>query len=174
MAGKRDKQDGATAAEAAVHATATPPYTVTDVHTDPQETDAGIPAPIAPPAAATVGAPPAQQPHNPAQWMHERLVHQIVEFEKSLGPDHEVGGRFVEGPGSEPLHLGNIASWGPDMILFTGQFTDGRRWELLQHYSQVSMLLVAVPKMADEPRRIGFELMKNYRDQPHVWGDPIS
>jgi hypothetical protein len=174
VAGKRDKQDGATVAEAAVHATATPPYTVTDIQIDSADAEAEVPAPVTPPATSGVGAPPAQQPHNPAQWMHERLVHQIIEFEKSLGPDHEVGGRFVEGPGAEPLHLANIASWGPDMILFIGQFPDGRRWELLQHYSQVSMLLIAVPKMTDEPRRIGFELMKNYRDQPHVWGDPIS
>lgn len=161
-------------AEVGVHATATPPYTVTDVQIDSQAEDADAPAPTAPPAAAAVGGPPAQQPHNPAQWMHERLVHQIMEFEKNLGADHEVGGRFVEGPGSEPLHLSNVASWGPDMILFIGEFPDGRRWELLQHYSQVSLLLVAVPKMTDEPRRIGFELMKNFREQPHTWGDPIS
>lgn len=97
-----------------------------------------------------------------------------MEFEKNLGADHEVGGRFIEGPGSEPLHLSNVASWGPDMILFMGQFGDGRKWELIQHYSQVSLLLIAVPKMTKEPRRIGFELMKNFREQPHSWGDPIS
>jgi Family of unknown function (DUF6173) len=165
---------GATVTEAAVHATATPPYTVAEVHMELQDANAEVPAPIRPPATSAIGAPPAQQPHNPAQWMHERLVHQIIEFEKRIGPDHEVGGRFVEGPGSEPLHLANIASWGPDMILFMGQFPDGRKWELLQHYSQVSLLLIAVPKMTDEPRRIGFELMKNYRDQPHTWGDPES
>ena len=172
----RDKRSGSDvdAAEATVHATATPPYTIADVHVEPQDEAAEVPAPKPPVAAAAVGAPPAQQPHNPAQWMHERLVHQIIEFEKRLGPDHEVGGRFVEGPGSEPLHLANIASWGPDMILFMGQFPDGRKWELLQHYSQVSLLLIAVPKLTDEPRRIGFELMKSYQDQPHAWGDPIS
>ena len=175
MAENKDTKHGAAAEEAVVHATATPPYNVTDVHIDPQDEAAEVPAPVAPPAASVVGAPPAQQPHNPAQWMHERLVHQIIEFEKTIGPDHEVGGRFVEGPGSEPLHIANIASWGPDMILFVGQFPDGRKFELLQHYSQVSVLLVAVPKAADEePRRIGFELLKNYKDQPHAWGDPIS
>ena len=55
-----------------------------------------------------------------------------------------------------------------------GQFGDGRKFELIQHYSQVSVLLVAVPKMKDEPRRIGFELLKNVRDLPLPWGDPIS
>jgi hypothetical protein len=115
-----------------------------------------------------------QKPYDPAAWMHQRLVHQVMEFEKNLGPEHEVGGRFVEGPSGEPLHLSNIASWGPDMILFMGEFPDGRKWELVQHYSQVSMLLVAVLKINDEPRRIGFELLKNVKEQDTPWEDPIS
>jgi hypothetical protein len=106
--------------------------------------------------------------------MHQRLVHQILEFERHLGPDHEVGGRFVEGPNAEPLHISNLASWGPDMIMFMGEYADGRRFELIQHYSQVSVLLVAVPTAKDEPRRIGFELLKNVKELPHPWGDPVS
>lgn len=175
MADNKDTKRGPAAEEAVVHATATPPYNVTDVHIDPQDDEATPPSPVTPPGTSVVGAPPAQQPHNPAQWMHERLVHQIIEFEKGLGEGQEVGGRFVEGPGSEPLHITNLASWGPDMILFIGQFPDGRKFELIQHYSQVSVLLVAVPKATnEEPRRIGFELLKNFKDQPHPWGDPIS
>ena len=142
-----------------VHASASPPYHVKGEVVD----GAGVPA-----------ATQEQKPYDPAAWMHQRLVHQVMEFEKNLGPDHEVGGRFVEGPGSEPLHLSNVASWGPDMILFMGEFPDGRKWELIQHYSQVSMLLVAVRKISDEPRRIGFELLKNVKEQVTPWEDPIS
>jgi Family of unknown function (DUF6173) len=144
----------------AVHASASPPYHVKDGVVE----TAGVPAKA------------AEKPYDPAAWMHQRLVHQVMEFEKNLGPDHEVGGRFVEGPGSEPLHLSNVASWGPDMILFMGEFSDGRKWELIQHYSQVSMLLVAVRKInaGEEPRRIGFELLKNVREQDTPWEDPIS
>ncbi len=148
-------------APVAVHATAAPPYTVKDgvveVEDDNDEDGAVDPRSM-----------------SPATWMHQRLVHQILEFEKNLGPDHEIGGRFVPGPNSEPLHISNVASWAPDMILFVGQYPDGRRFELIQHYSQVSVLLVALPKMTEEPRRIGFELMKNFRDMPVTsWGDPI-
>ena len=147
VADSKKSGDGAAAEPAVVHATATPPYTVSDVHIDPQDQDdAVVPAPMAPPGASVVGARPAQQPHNPAQWMHERLVHQIIEFEKGLGDGQEIGGRFVQGPGSEPLHITNLASWGPDMILFMGEYPDGRK----------------------------FELLKNFKDQPHNWGDPIS
>ncbi len=106
--------------------------------------------------------------------MHERIVHQIIEFEKGLDPDHEIGGRFVAGPNSEALHIETVANWGPDMIVFLGQFPDGRKFELIQHYSQVSILLVAVPKMNEAPRRIGFELMKTVKKQAHPWADPIT
>jgi hypothetical protein len=159
--------DQAATPEVAVPASATPPYTVRahtgDVRDGVVET-------------ASVPAASEQKPYDPAAWMHQRLVHQIMDFEKNLGPEHEVGGRFVEGPGSEPLHLANVASWGPDMILFMGEFSDGRKWELIQHYSQVSLLLVAVRKIheGEEPRRIGFELLKSVREQNTPWEDPVS
>ncbi len=156
---KASEEDRGTATEeVAVHVSAAPPYTVKDGVVE----------------AAGTPATTEQKPYDPAAWMHQRLVHQIMEFEKNLGPEHEVGGRFVEGPSGEPLHLSNVASWGPDMILFIGEFPDGRKWELMQHYSQVSMLLVAVQKMQKEPRRIGFELMKTVKEQDVPWGDPIS
>jgi hypothetical protein len=114
------------------------------------------------------------KPFDPAAWMHQRIVHQIMEFEKNLGPDHEIGGRFVEGPNNESLHITNVASWGPDMILFMGEWSDGRKFELIQHYSQVSVLLTAVKKQSDEPRRIGFDMLKNVREQDVPWEDPIT
>jgi hypothetical protein len=156
-----EKDDNGTATEeVAVRASAAPPY-----HVKGEVVEAKTDAP------ATTEM---QKPYDPAAWMHQRLVRQIMEFEKNLGPEHEVGGRFVEGPSGEPLHLSNVASWGPDMVLFLGEFPDGRKWELIQHYSQVSLLLVAVRKMNDEPRRIGFELLKTVKEQDTPWEDPIS
>jgi hypothetical protein len=116
----------------------------------------------------------AEPPYNPAAWMHERIARQIVDFEKTLDPDQEIGGRFVEGPSNDSLHIENVANWGPDMIIFMGRFPDGRKFELIQHYSQVSLLLVAVRKLNKKPRRIGFELMKSVKEQSHPWGDPIA
>ena len=163
------KQGGGTAAEeVAVHVSATPPYTVKDGAV--AEVGAGD---VRTGVVETPGVP-SDRPFDPAAWMHQRLVHQIMEFEKNLGPDHEIGGRFVQGPNSDALHIENVASWGPDMIMFLGQFADGRKFELLQHYSQVSVLLVAVPKMTEEPRRIGFELIKSVKEQDHPWEDPVS
>jgi len=140
----------------------------------PSVVEEGEAAPADAAASVSEAPAPARMPPDPARWMHQRLVHQILEFERRLGPGHEVGGRFVEGPNAEPLHISNLASWGPDMIIFMGEYADGRRFELIQHYSQVSVLLVAVPTTKDEPRRIGFELLKHVKDLPHPWGDPVS
>lgn len=169
----RNEVEGAATEEVAVHASTAPPYTVKD-----GVVEAGVPAKagaseVKEGVVETPGVP-AEKPFDPAAWMHQRLVHQIMEFEKNLGPDHEIGGRFVQGPSVEALHIENVASWGPDMIMFLGQFADGRKFELLQHYSQVSVLLVAVPKMKEEPRRIGFELIKTVKEQDHPWEDPVS
>ncbi len=114
------------------------------------------------------------KPYDPAAWMHERIVRRIMEFEKDLGPDQEIGGRFVEGPNSETIHITNVASWGPDMIMFMGEHPDGRTFELIQHYSQVSVLMIAVKKISAEPRRIGFELIKTVKEQDLPWEDPVS
>ena len=121
-----------------------------------------------------VETPAKEPPYNPAAWMHERLARQILEFDKNLDPDHELGGRFVQGPSNDSLHIENVAHWGPDMIIFLGRFADGRKFELMQHYSQVSVLLTAVRKIHEKPRRIGFELMKNVKEQAHPWGDPVT
>ena len=111
---------------------------------------------------------------NPAAWMHERIVRQIVDFEKALNPDQEIGGRFVQGPNNESLHIENVANWGPDMIIFMGHYSDGRKFELIQHYTQINLFLVAVRKMNEEPRRIGFELLKTVKDLPQPWADPVT
>jgi hypothetical protein len=155
--GKAAQPEVAEAEETVIHATASPPYHVKGEVVDGEGPQV-----------------PERAPPDPATWMHQRLVHQIIEFEKHLGADLELGGRFVGGPANEPLHISNVASWGPDMIVFMGQYSDGRKFELLQHYSQVSVLLVAIPKLKDEPRRIGFELLKNVKELPHPWGDPVS
>jgi len=95
---------------------------------------------------------------NPAKWMYERLVMQIVEFEANLSPEEELGGRFVTAPRDGSIHIEDIGYHGPDMLIFYGTDKEGKSIQLLQHYSQLSVLLCAVPKAGEAPRRIGFEL----------------
>ena len=44
------------------------------------------------------------------------------------------------------------------MIVFYGKNDNGEPVQLIQHTSQLSVLLVAVRKQAERPRRIGFIL----------------
>lgn len=62
----------------------------------------------------------------PAKWMYERVARQIIEFEKKLSADQEIGGRFVSAPREGVFHIEDISYWGPDMLIFYGTDADGR------------------------------------------------
>ena len=98
---------------------------------------------------------------NPAEWMHERIVRSIDDFEKKLDQDHEIGARLVNFGSNTTFHIEDVGYWGPDIIIFYGKAQDGNSVELLQHISQLSVLLVALKKVHEEPRRIGFKLMES-------------
>jgi hypothetical protein len=98
---------------------------------------------------------------SPAQWMYLRLAQAIAAFEKDLDAEHEVGFRLVSFGGGEVLHVEDLGYWAPDLILFFGRNGAGGRLQLIQHVSQVSVLLVEAKKAQPEaaPNRIGFEIL---------------
>jgi hypothetical protein len=102
---------------------------------------------------------------NPAQWMYERLAKQMIDFEKELTLDEEIGGRLVAAPSDGAFHIEDLGFLGPDMIIFYGKNKHGRPVQLLQHYSQLSVLLTALPKESTPPRRIGFNLEQKLTDK---------
>ena len=96
-----------------------------------------------------------------AKWMHERIVKRIADFEESIPDNMQAGGRFVSSANGYTFTIDDIGYWNPDMIMFYGTGPDGAKVELLQHTSQLNLLLVAVPRTDDlsKPRRkIGFAL----------------
>lgn len=97
-----------------------------------------------------------------AEWMYERLCKQITKFESKLSENEEIGGRIVAAPGGDTFHIEDIGYWGPDLVIFYGNSRDGRPLELLQHVTQISVLLTALPKEQEAPRRIGFMLMQRF------------
>jgi hypothetical protein len=140
--------------------------------------------PLTPASAAPAVAPaqPAQPPapvpaagevagYDPARWMYERIVRSIDAFEQGLSPDEEVGARLVATPGEEVFHVEHVAYWSPDLIMFEGLSRAGRRVQLIQHFSQLNLLLTSLPKEkpSEPPRRIGFDLVRKYEEE---WGDP--
>lgn len=98
-------------------------------------------------------------PANGAEWMYERLIKTIKKFEANLTVDKQAGGRLVSFH-DNVFSIDNVSYWGPDMIIFYGTLKTGENVQLVQHISQVNLLLVAVPRKGDlsKPRRkIGFE-----------------
>ena len=95
---------------------------------------------------------------NPAKWMHGRIVQSIVDFEAALDETQEIGARLVNFGEREPIHITDVSYKGPHLVIFHGTNLDGRPVQLLQHVTQVSVLLVALPKEHGTPRRIGYDL----------------
>lgn len=102
---------------------------------------------------------------NHAQAFHDRLVHYIVEFEKGLKEDEEVGARLVSFGESLEIHIDNLGYWNPSLICFYGRDANGRELQLVQHVSQISLLFMKVPRTNTEPERIGFKLQQQRQQE---------
>ena len=109
------------------------------------------------PVPATLPRPP-EHADNPARWMFERLATYIKQFESTLDDEHEIGARLVSFGHNLTFHIEDMGYYGPDMIVFYGKNDNGEPVQLIQHTSQLSVLLVAVRKQSQQPRRIGFIL----------------
>lgn len=104
------------------------------------------------------------QPKNmsPAQWMYLRIGQAIVAFEKTLDAQHEVGFHLVSTSGGQTMHVLDVGFWAPDLVLFFGRSGDGSPIQLMQHVTQVNLMLVAAKKQTEDapPNRIGFDIMQ--------------
>ena len=118
------------------------------------------PAPAKTAAKKAKAAPknPAK-PKSPAEWAHDRLVLYIREFERQLDAEQEIAMGFASDE-SGVLRIEGLGYFEPDIITFYGRDDDGAKTQLIQHVTQLSVTLRAVPKQTQEepPRRIGFQL----------------
>lgn len=96
---------------------------------------------------------------SPAQWAYERLILYINNFEEQLDDEHEVAMGFTGGDAGV-LRIEGIGYFAPDIVTFYGRDEDEARTQLIQHVSQLNVMLRALPKApeVEEPRRIGFRL----------------
>lgn len=96
---------------------------------------------------------------SPAQWAYERLIVYIQKFEETLDKDQEVAMGFTGGDAGV-LKIEGMGYFDPDIVTFYGSDTGGGRNQLVQHVSQLSVMLRALPKEVDQadPNRIGFRL----------------
>ena len=115
-----------------------------------------------PATQARSGTPAAK---SPAEWTYERLVAYIRNFEAQLDASHEIAMGFAGGEAGV-LRIEGIGFSAPDLLTFYGRDEEGAKTQLVQHVSQLSMILRAVPRFApsdEPPRRIGFALQPGWR-----------
>lgn len=110
------------------------------------------------PLPAKVAETPVEQ-KSPAQWAYERLILYIKNFEDQLDNEHEVAMGFAGGDAGV-LRIEGIGFFDPDIITYYGSDGEGIKTQLVQHVSQMSVMLRALPKQVEsaEPNRIGFRL----------------
>jgi len=126
-----------------------------DVHSDGKGETADLPAKL------TEGA----ERKSPAQWAYERLILYIQKFEETLDSDQEAAMGFTGGDAGV-LKIEGMGYFDPDIITFYGSDPAGGRTQLVQHVSQLNVMLRALPKHVDqaEPNRIGFRLAQELEE----------
>lgn len=123
-----------------------------EVHADPARDQGGRDV------TEGVELQPVEQ-KSPAQWAYERLILYIQNFEKTLDNEHEIAMGFT-GADAGILRIEGMGYFDPDVVTFYGSDPAGAKTQLVQHVSQLNVMLRALPKQAEEaePQRIGFRL----------------
>ena len=130
-----------------------------EVHTDPNQrkaSDQEVPR-------AVTGKPAAQK--SPAQWAYERVVLYLKNFEEQLDNDHEIAMGFTGGDAGV-LRIEGMGYFDPDIVTFYGSDPTGAKTQLIQHVTQMNVMLRALPKAVEqaEPNRIGFRLAQDLEE----------
>jgi len=104
--------------------------------------------------------PELRVPTNPnlASEFHKRLVKWINDYDASLDQEHEVGVRLVSFGQTVVFHLNDIGYWNPSLISFDGFTNEGEPVQLIQHVSQISILLMKLKRIdtSQPKKKIGF------------------
>ncbi|UWQ22728.1 DUF6173 family protein [Jannaschia sp. W003] len=107
---------------------------------------------------------PSKRPVSPAEWACKRLVLYIKAFEERLDAEHEAAMGFAGGPGGAQglLRIEGVGFSAPDLVTFSGRDGTGVPSTLVQHVSQLNVVMRAVPRPPEnsEARRIGFRLAR--------------
>ncbi len=132
------------------------------VHADPT----AMPTAEQEPLPAALSRQPIEE-KSEAQWAYERLILYIRNFESQLEAEDEVAMGFAGGDAGV-LRIEGLGYFDPDLITFYGRDEDGVKTQLVQHVTQLNVLLRAVPRAEpEEPaRRIGFRLAKDWDAPP--------
>ena len=123
-----------------------------EVHADPRTT------PCTEVPREVTKKPVAQK--SPAEWAYERLILYIQNFEEQLDNTQEVAMGFTGGDVGV-LKIEGVGFFDPDIVTFYGTDGAGAKTQLIQHVSQLNVMLRALPRedaSEEPPNRIGFRL----------------
>lgn len=87
------------------------------------------------------------------EYAFDALANEVRRFENTLPATLEIG--IAVAGADNIIHVSSIRRSG-QMIIFEGLDNHGRIARLIQHYTQVSLQIIAVDKLKDEANRIGF------------------
>ena len=110
-----------------------------------------------------------------AEWAYERLILYIQNFEEQLDSEHEIAMGFA-GSDSGVMRIEGIGFFDPDIVTFYGSEGDGTKTQLIQHVTQLNVMLRALPKQAplEAPSRIGFRLVADLEQVDAGSTDPST
>lgn len=104
--------------------------------------------------------PKFEMPVNPnlASEFYNRLLIWINDFHKTLDDEYEAGVKLVNFGQTVTFHIEELGYWNPSLISFKGHTEDGEPVELIQHVSQISVLLLKMKREypEEQKRPIGF------------------
>lgn len=95
--------------------------------------------------------------YNLADYACEKIIEKINEFEANIPDDMQAGGKFITF-GNEAFAIDSVTYQNPNILIFSGTTAEGETVQLIQHTSQLNLLLLAVKRNnPEEPRRkIGY------------------
>jgi len=130
-----------------------------EVHSDPKARNAADQ-----PLPKGVKKTPAAK-KSPAQWAYERIILYLKNFEEDLDNEHEIAMGFTGGDAGV-LRIEGMGYFDPDIVTFYGTDPAGAKTQLVQHVSQLNVMLRALPKSVEKaaPTRIGFRLAQDLED----------
>lgn len=142
---------------------------VHEVHADPSKPNAAK-NPVPKGVAKT---PVANK--SPAQWAYERLIIYLKNFEEQLDNEHEVAMGFTGGDAGV-LRIEGMGYYDPDIVTFYGSDPTGSKTQLVQHVSQLNVMLRTLPKAVEqaEPNRIGFRLAEDLDASDDATEDEVA
>ena len=102
---------------------------------------------------------------NAAKSAYAKITKLISDFEKDLPQSKQVG-IALPALNNISVSLDSVSYWNPDIIMFYGHLLDGSSVELVQHVSQLNLILLALPRKEKllSRRVIGFVTDKSPLD----------